>query len=97
MKRYYDLCNEAPGYFMWRLLDQGREPLRKNLANIAGCDAEEIAFKRNASEGIETVIFGLPLKAGDEVDISKQDYPNVINAYRQREKREGIKLVWVNL
>ena len=97
MKRYYDYCNEAPSYYMWRILDQGREPLRKNLATLAGCDVEEIAINRNASEGLETVIFGLPLKAGDEVVASRQDYPNIINAYKQRELRDGIKLVWINL
>ena len=36
MKRYYDLSNEAPSYYMWRILDQGSEPLRKNLAKLAG-------------------------------------------------------------
>jgi len=97
MKRYYDLCNEAPSYYMWRVLDQGREPLRKHLAKLAGCSAEEIAMNRNSSEGLETVIFGLQLKAGDEVVVAKQDYPNVINAYKQRELRDGIKIVWVNL
>ncbi len=59
MKRYFDICNEAPSHFMWRILDQGREPLRQNLARIAGCNAEEIAIQRNASEALETVIFGL--------------------------------------
>jgi selenocysteine lyase/cysteine desulfurase len=97
MKRYYDYCNETPSYYMWRVLDQGREPLRKNLAKLAGCDTEEIAVQRNASEALETVIFGLDLKAGDEVVLSKQDYPNTINAWKQRELRDGIKLVWVNL
>lgn len=97
MKRYYDLSNEAPSYYMWRILDQGREPLRRNLARLAGCDAEEIAINRNASEGLETVIFGLQLKPGDEVVACRQDYPNMINAYNQREKRDGIKMVWVNL
>lgn len=97
MKRYYDYCNEAPSYYMWRILDQGREPLRKNLAKLAGCSPEEIAINRNSSEGLETVIFGLQLKAGDEVVASKQDYPNVINAYNQREIRDGIKIVWINL
>jgi selenocysteine lyase/cysteine desulfurase len=97
MKRYYDLSNEAPSYYMWRTLDQGREPLRKNLAKLAGCDAEEIAINRNSSEGLETVIFGLQLKAGDEVVAAKQDYPNMINAYKQRELRDGIKMVWINL
>lgn len=97
MKRYYDYSNEAPSYYMWRILDQGREPLRRNLARLAGCDAEEIAINRNSSEGLETVIFGLQLKAGDEVVAAKQDYPNMINAYKQREMRDGIKMVWINL
>jgi len=97
MKRYYDYSNEAPSYFMWRILDQGREPLRKNLAKLSGCDQEEIAINRNSSEGLETVIFGLQLKPGDEVVAAKQDYPNMVNAWNQRQQREGIKMVWVNL
>jgi selenocysteine lyase/cysteine desulfurase len=97
MKRYYDYCNEAPSYYMWRILDQGREPLRKNLAKLAGCSLEEIAINRNSSEGLETIIFGLQLKAGDEVVATLQDYPNMINAYKQREKRDGIKLKWISL
>jgi len=97
MKRYYDLSNEAPSYYMWRVLDMGREPLRKNLAKLAGCSSEEIAINRNSSEGLETIIFGMQLKAGDEVVAAKQDYPNMINAYKQREQRDGIKVVWINL
>jgi selenocysteine lyase/cysteine desulfurase len=97
MKQYYDLSNQAPSYYMWRVLDHGREPLRKNLAQLAGCSHEEIAMQRNASEALETVIFGLDLKRGDEVVLSKQDYPNMISAWKQREERDGVKLVWVNL
>jgi selenocysteine lyase/cysteine desulfurase len=39
----------------------------------------------------------LQLKAGDEVVASKQDYPNMINAYKQRELRDGIKIKWIDL
>lgn len=95
--RYNQLSNEGPAYFMWRILDQGREPLRKKLAEIAGCDSEEIAINRNTTEGMDTIIFGLKLNAGDEVVLAKQDYPNVINAWKFREKRDNIKLVWVDL
>ena len=95
--RFYQYCNEAPSYYMWRVLDQGREALRDKLAELAGCDAEELAINRNATEGLNTIIFGLNLKAGDEVILTKQDYPNMINAWKQREKRDGIKLVWLNL
>ncbi len=93
---YSRLCNEAPSYFMWRILDQGREPLRQKMAEIAGCSAEELAFHRNSSESLETIIFGLRLKAGDEVVLTKQDYPNMINAWKQREKRDGIVLKWIS-
>jgi selenocysteine lyase/cysteine desulfurase len=95
--RNYQLCNEGPSYYMWRILDAGREPLRRKLAELAGCDTEEIAINRNATEGLNTVIFGLNLKAGDEVVLTKQDYPNMLNAWKQREKRDGIKLVFINL
>lgn len=95
---YYNrMCSEAPSYYMWRILDQDREPLRENLAALAGASPEEIAINRNATEALNTIIFGLNLKAGDEVVLSKYDYPNMINAWRQREKRDGIRLVWVDL
>ncbi|MDB5279460.1 MAG: cefD [Ferruginibacter sp.] len=88
--RYNNLTNEGPSYFMWRILDQGREPVREKLAALAGCDKEEIAVNRNATEALNTVIYGLSLKAGDEVIGTKQDYPNMINAWKQRAIREGI-------
>lgn len=95
--RFYQYANEAPSYYMWRILDQGREALRSKLADLAGCSAEEIAINRNATEGLNTVIFGLNLKPGDEVVLTKQDYPNMLNAWKQREKRDGVKLVYLNL
>lgn len=95
--RYYQFSNEAPSFYMWRILDAGREGLRNKLAEVAGVSAEEICINRNATEGLNTIIFGLNLKAGDEVVLSKYDYPNMMNAWKQREKRDGIKLVWIEI
>ncbi len=95
LEHYNRLCNEAPTYYMWRVLNEGREAMRTSLAEIAGCSPEEIATNRNATEAIETVIFGLDLKNGDEVVLSRYDYPSMRNALMLREKRDGIKLVWV--
>ncbi|MBK9336902.1 MAG: aminotransferase class V-fold PLP-dependent enzyme [Lewinellaceae bacterium] len=97
LDHYNRMCNEAPSHYMWRVLDQNREPLRYNLAALAGAAPEEIALNRNATEALNTVIFGLNLKPGDEVVLSKYDYPNMMNAWKQREKRDGIRLVWVDL
>jgi selenocysteine lyase/cysteine desulfurase len=90
VERFNQLSNEAPSYYMWRILDQGREPVRYKLASLAGCSPNEIAINRNATEALNTVIFGYPFKAGDEVIGTKQDYPNMIQAYRQRALRDGI-------
>lgn len=95
--RYYQYCNEAPSYYMWRILDAGREALRSKLADLCGVSPEEIAINRNSTEGLNTIIFGLNLKAGDEVVLSKFDYPNMMNAWKQREKRDGIKLNWIDI
>ena len=59
VERYNKMTNEGPSYFMWRILDQGREPLREKLASLAGCDAAEIAINRNATEALNTIIYGL--------------------------------------
>lgn len=96
VERYNKLSNEGPSYYMWRILDQGREPLRYKLATLAGCSPEEIAVNRNATEALNTVIYGLDLKAGDEVIGTKQDYPNMIQAWQQRAMRDGIVYKQIN-
>lgn len=96
-EKYNRFCNEAPSYYMWNILNQGREALRADLATFAGCSPEEIAIDRNTTEALDTIIYGFPFNSGDEVVLTKQDYPNVINTFKLREKRDGIVLKWVNL
>jgi len=96
VERYNQISNETPTYYMWRILDNGREPIRRQLAQLAACSPDEIAIQRNSSEALETIIFGLRLKEGDEVVLTKQDYPNMINAWKQRAHRDGVVLNWLN-
>ena len=65
LEKYNRQAAQGPSYYMWRIMDKGREPLRQRLAGMAGCDPEEIAINRNATEALNTVIFGLPLQKGD--------------------------------
>jgi len=90
LEKYNRQAAQGPSYYMWRIMDKGREPLRQRLAAMGGCDPEEIAINRNATEALNTVIFGLPLQKGDEVIGMKYDYPNMMNAWRQRQLRDGI-------
>ncbi|GAC1590579.1 MAG: aminotransferase class V-fold PLP-dependent enzyme [Ginsengibacter sp.] len=97
LERSNKFINEGPSYYMWRILDQGREPLRGQLADLAGTSPEEIAINRNTTESLITVIYGLNLNRGDEVIGTRQDYPNMINAWKQRQSREGIIYKQINL
>ena len=92
LRRYLEFSNQAPVYNMWRILEPQIETVRQRLATSFGCDPEEIAITRNASEALEICILGLDLKRGDEVLTTNQDYPRMITAWRQREKRDGIVL-----
>ncbi len=90
MKRYLDYSNEAPVYTMWRILEPQLEGVRQRIARNFGCDAEEIAFTRNASEGLQICQLGIDLKRGDEVLTTTHDYGRMITTFKQRERREGI-------
>jgi len=92
MKRHLDYSNEAPPYTMWRVLEPQREGVRKRLAREWQVDAEEIALTRNSSESLQICQFGFDLKRGDEVLTTTQDYPRMVNTFKQRERREGIVL-----
>lgn len=93
----YRESNKAPSYSMWEKVDSKRELLRADLASFLGCDTEELAINRNTTEGLATIIFGLDLKAGDEVIVSNYDYPFALNMWKQRAERDGIIVREVNL
>ena len=96
MVRYLAYSNEAPVYTMWQVLEPQVESVRRRLAATFGCDPEEMAITRNASEALEISQCGLDLKPGDEVLTTDQDYPRMITTWQQRVRREGIVLKQVS-
>jgi isopenicillin-N epimerase len=95
-KRYLDISNQAPVYHMWQILEPNIETVRRRLAAEFGCDMEEMAITRNASEALQIAQLGIDLKAGDEVVTTNQDYPRMVQTWEQRVTREGIKLKQVS-
>ena len=98
MKRHLDYSNSAPtSIALWETLEPQREGVRQRMARHWGVDPEEIAFTRNASESLQICQFGLDLEPGDEVLTTDQDYPRMLNTFRQRVRREGIVLRRISL
>ena len=98
MKRHLDYSNSAPtSIALWETLEPQREGVRQRMARHWGVDPQEIAFTRNASESLQICQFGLDLEPGDEVLTTDQDYPRMLNTFRQRVRREGIVLRSISL
>jgi isopenicillin-N epimerase len=95
--RYIWQQEDATAYTMWQLLEPQSETIRTGLAELFGCDREEIAITRNASESLEVLLMGMSFKSGDEILTTTQDYPRMLNTLRQREKREGLVLKLVKI
>jgi selenocysteine lyase/cysteine desulfurase len=90
--RYLTVSNQAPAITMWGWIEPEIESVRRRLAASFGCDPEEMAITRNASEALEIVQLGIHLERGDEVLTTTQDYPRMITTWKQRERRDGIVL-----
>jgi len=90
--RYIWEQEDCTAYTMWEILEPQSETIRTGLAELFGCDREEIAITRNASESLEILLDGMDFKPGDEILTTTQDYPRMLTTLRQREKRENLKL-----
>lgn len=92
MQRYWTMTNMSPSLYVDELLYPEVELVRRRLAAAFGCDTGELALTRNTSESLQIVQMGLRLSAGDEIVSTTQDYPRMITAWRQRERRDGVVL-----
>jgi isopenicillin-N epimerase len=95
--RYIWEQEDIPAYTMWEILEPQSETIRTGLAELFGCDREEIAITRNASESLEILLDGMDFKPGDEILTTTQDYPRMLTTLRQREQREGLKLTLIKV
>ncbi len=89
--RYMDMINMLPVHYQG-MVAASVQTIRRRMAMEFGCDAEEMALTRGASESLQIVQNGIDLKAGDEVITTEQDYPRMLTTWDQRMRREGIKV-----
>lgn len=69
----------------------------EQLSTFAGANASELLITRNATEAMNLIIHGMTWKRNDEVIFTGQDYPSFIETFQMLEKRDGIRLVKINI
>lgn len=89
VKRYLDWESMAPVRYGGQI-NSNLETVRRELAKEFGCDTEEMAITRNASESLQILQNGVDLETGDEVVTTEQDYPRMLTTWDQRERRDKI-------
>lgn len=67
---------------------------RAKVAQLIGCDTDEIAFNRNTAEGVLWLAHSMPWKEGDEVLLTRHDYPSLVYPF-QAQQHYGVKVVLV--
>jgi selenocysteine lyase/cysteine desulfurase len=78
------------GYAAW---NEFRDP----LAAFVGCNRDELALLRNATEANSYIANGLDLKEGDEVLMTDQEHPGGEQPWNLRAKRYGIVVKKITL
>ena len=89
--RYMDMINMLPVHYQG-MVAANVQTIRRRMANEFGCDPDEMALTRGASEALQIAINGIDLRAGDEVVTTDQDYPRMLTTWDQRMRRDGIKI-----
>jgi selenocysteine lyase/cysteine desulfurase len=75
---------------VYNFLPAKKEEVRTKLANFIHALPDEVSLTSNTTEGLNFVINGLDLKAGDEVLVSNMEHPGAISPWRLKAKRYGV-------
>ena len=89
--RYTEMINMLPVHYQG-MVAGNIQTIRRRMAKEFGCEPEELALTRGASEALQIVQNGIDLEAGDEVITTEQDYPRMLTTWDQRMRRENIKI-----
>ncbi len=82
--------NYQGSYYMRTVQWDNKNAMAAKLAQLAGCDKEELIITRNTTESLDLVISGMHWKEGDEAVMAEQDYGAMLNQFKLMEKRYGI-------
>jgi selenocysteine lyase/cysteine desulfurase len=96
-QRHQRYINDGLSFYMRRKKADDSIAVKAQLAELAGCPAEEIVITRNTTESLGTVIHGLDLAPGDEAVMCNQDYGSMLEQFRQQSRRRGLKCVEISI
>ncbi|MBM3265640.1 MAG: aminotransferase class V-fold PLP-dependent enzyme [candidate division Zixibacteria bacterium] len=93
----YRAISASPGVNLTQQEDHIEEVIRPEMAKFIGADTDEVAFTRNATEGLNIIANGVDMKPGDEVLTTTHEHPAGIEPWLLKSQRYGIVVRQVRL
>ena len=82
--------NYQGSYYMRTVQFENKKKMAGKLAALAGCPADEMIITRNTTESLDIIIGGFDWNPGDEAVMAEQDYPSMLNMFKQVAARYGV-------
>ncbi len=73
------------------------EDTRKRIAALINATADEIAFTRNATDGINLVLAGLDWQPGDEIISTDEEHPAMSHPLLYLQRTRGVRVHWLDI
>ena len=77
--------------YMESVIEFARD-LRAAYARVLGCDPEDVALTGSTTDGVNTVLAGLALGAGDEVVTSDEEHPGLLAPLGRLKRESGVRV-----
>lgn len=78
----------GPPYFT-ALMELAAE-LRAAYGGVLGCEASEVALTGSTTDGVNTILSGLDLRAGEEILTSDEEHPGLLAPLGRARRRHGV-------
>ncbi len=82
--------NYQGSWYMRTVQWDNKQAMAAQLAEMAGCNADELIITRNTTESLDTIIGGFPWRPGDEAVMAEQDYFSMLEMFNQQAEQHGI-------
>jgi selenocysteine lyase/cysteine desulfurase len=82
--------NYQGSYYMRTVQWENKQKSVIALAEIAGCNPDELIITRNTTESLDTIIGGIHWQAGDEAIMAEQDYGAMLDMFKLVSERHGV-------
>ena len=86
----------ASHYMRTRMMED-KIATRKVMSEFLGCSIDEVVITRNTTGSLDLIISGIDWKPGDEAIMAAQDYPAMLDMFKQQSERYKMRNVMISI